>query len=88
MVLRHRTLYCLGGQGSTGFRRYILQRPFRPWRIVRRCKKVFVLVCQSEFMSITATWSEGVFKPTGEVKGAVPGKAYRVFSEDEPLELT
>ena len=39
-------------------------------------------------MSVTATWSEGVFKPTGEVKGAVPGKAYRVFSEDELLELT
>lgn len=39
-------------------------------------------------MSITATWSEGVFRPTGEVKGAVPGKAYRVFSDEELLELT
>jgi len=39
-------------------------------------------------MSVTATWSEGVFKPTGEVKGAVPGKAYRVFSDEELLELT
>ena len=39
-------------------------------------------------MSLTATWSEGVFKPTGEVTGAVPGKAYRVFSDEELLELT
>ena len=39
-------------------------------------------------MSVTATWSDGVFKPTGEVKGAVPGKAYRVFSDEELLELT
>lgn len=39
-------------------------------------------------MSITATWSEGVVKPTGEVKGAVPGKTYRVFSDEELLELT
>ena len=39
-------------------------------------------------MSGTATWREGVFKPIGEVKGAVPGKAYRVFSDEELLELT
>ncbi len=39
-------------------------------------------------MSIPATFSEGVFKPIGEVKGAVPGKAYRVFSNEELLELT
>ena len=39
-------------------------------------------------MSVIATWSEGVFKPTGEVKGAVSGKAYRVFSDEELLELT
>jgi hypothetical protein len=39
-------------------------------------------------MSVTATWSEGVFKPTGEVKDAVPGKAYRVFSDEELAELT
>lgn len=39
-------------------------------------------------MSITATWSDGVFKPTGEVKGAVPGKTYRIFSDEEILELT
>jgi hypothetical protein len=39
-------------------------------------------------MSITATWSEGVFKPTGKVKGAVPRKAWPVFSDEELLELT
>ena len=39
-------------------------------------------------MSIIATRSEGVFKPTGEVTGAVPGKACRVFSEEELPELT
>ena len=39
-------------------------------------------------MSITATWSEGVFKPTGEVRDAVPGKSYRVFSDEELMELT
>ena len=39
-------------------------------------------------MSITATWSDGVFKPTGEVKCAVPGKPYRVFSDEEILKLT
>jgi len=38
-------------------------------------------------MSIPATWSEGVFKPTVEVKGAVPGKTYRVFSEEELPDL-
>jgi len=39
-------------------------------------------------MSITAIWSEGVFKPTGEAKGAIPGKTYRVFSDEELLDLT
>jgi hypothetical protein len=39
-------------------------------------------------MSVTATWSEGVFRPTSEVKGAVPGKTYRVFSDEELHELT
>jgi hypothetical protein len=39
-------------------------------------------------MSITATWSEGVFKPTSDVTGAVAGKTYRVFSDDELTELT
>ena len=39
-------------------------------------------------MSVAATRSEGVFKPTGEVKGAVPGKAHRVFPDEELLELT
>jgi hypothetical protein len=39
-------------------------------------------------MRITATRSEGVFKPTGEVKGAVPGKAARVFPDEELLGLT
>ena len=39
-------------------------------------------------MSITATWSDGVFKPTGEAKGAVRGKTYRVFSDEELFDLT
>jgi len=39
-------------------------------------------------MSVTAIWSEGVFKPIGDVKGAVSGKAYRVFSDEELLVLT
>ena len=34
-------------------------------------------------MSIKATYSEGVFKPLEDVKGAVPGKTYQVFSEEE-----
>ena len=34
-------------------------------------------------MSIKATYVEGVFKPIEEVKGAVPGKTYQVFSEEE-----
>ena len=39
-------------------------------------------------MSITAAWSDGVFKPTGETKGAIPGKTYRVFSDEEVRDLT
>ena len=45
-------------------------------------------VCSIELIIITPTWSEGVFKPTGEVKGAIHGKACRVFSYEELLELT
>ena len=29
-----------------------------------------------------------MFKPTSEVKGIVPGKSYRVFSDEELVELT
>ena len=39
-------------------------------------------------MSITATWSESVFKPIGDAKGAIPGKTYRVYSDEELLDLT
>ena len=39
-------------------------------------------------MSIKATYVDGVFKPIEEVIGAVPGKTYRVFSEEELRELT
>jgi hypothetical protein len=39
-------------------------------------------------MSIIARWSEGVFKPTGDATGAIPGKTYRVFSDEELLALT
>ena len=38
-------------------------------------------------MSIKATYVEGVFKPIEEVKDAVPGKTYRVFSEEELRDL-
>ena len=38
-------------------------------------------------MSIKATYVEGVFKPIEEVKGAVPGKIYEVFSEEELRDL-
>ena len=39
-------------------------------------------------MSIRAIYSEGVFKPTEEAKGAIPGETYRVFSEEELRGLT
>ena len=39
-------------------------------------------------MSIRATYIDGVFKPIEEVTDAVPGKTYRVFSEEELRELT
>jgi hypothetical protein len=39
-------------------------------------------------MSIKATFTEGVFKPVDEVNDAVPGKTYRVFSEEELRGLT
>ncbi len=34
-------------------------------------------------MSIEARYADGVFHPLGDVPGAVPGKIYRVFSEEE-----
>ena len=34
-------------------------------------------------MSIAARYENGVFKPLEEAKGAVTGKLYRVFSEEE-----
>ena len=39
-------------------------------------------------MSIKATYVDGVFKPIEQVTDAVPGKTYRVFSEEELRELT
>jgi predicted DNA-binding antitoxin AbrB/MazE fold protein len=39
-------------------------------------------------MSIKATYKDGVFKPLEEVKNAIPGKAYRIFSEEELRGLT
>ena len=38
-------------------------------------------------MSIKAKYSDGVFMPLEEVKGATPGKIYRVFSEEELRKL-
>jgi predicted DNA-binding antitoxin AbrB/MazE fold protein len=38
-------------------------------------------------MSFKATYIEGVFKPLEEVRGAVPGKTYRIFSEEELRDL-
>ena len=34
-------------------------------------------------MSVEARYANGVFTPVGELKGIVPGKVYRVFSEEE-----
>ena len=39
-------------------------------------------------MSIKATFTEGVFKPVDDVNDAIPGKTYRVFSEEELRSLT
>ena len=39
-------------------------------------------------MSIKATYKDGVFKPVETVKNAIPGKAYRIFSEEELRGLT
>ena len=39
-------------------------------------------------MSIKATYVDGVFKPIEQVTDAVPGKTYRVFSEEELRGLT
>ena len=38
-------------------------------------------------MSIKATYVEGVFKPIEDVKGAIPGKIYELFSEEELRDL-
>ena len=39
-------------------------------------------------MSVEARFADGVFKPLGDVTGVVPGKVYRVFSEEEIRGLT
>ncbi len=39
-------------------------------------------------MSIKATYVDGMFKPIEQVTDAVPGKTYRVFSEEELREVT
>ena len=39
-------------------------------------------------MSIKAKYVDGVFKPVEKVTDAVPGKTYRVFSDEELRELT
>ena len=39
-------------------------------------------------MSIKACYSNGVFTPLEEVRDALPGKVYRVFSEEELRDLT
>ena len=39
-------------------------------------------------MSVRAEYSNGVFKPLEKVRDAVPGKMYRVFSEEELRSLT
>lgn len=39
-------------------------------------------------MSVTATWCDGVFKPSQPPADAAPGQVYRVFSEQEFHELT
>ena len=36
-----------------------------------------------EIMSIAARFEDGVFRPLEPATGAVPGKVYRVFSEEE-----
>jgi hypothetical protein len=39
-------------------------------------------------MSIEARFADGVFKPIGDVLDAVPGKVYKVFSDEEIRGLT
>jgi len=39
-------------------------------------------------MSVKAEYSNGVFRPLERVPDAVPGKVYRVFSEEELRSLT
>lgn len=39
-------------------------------------------------MSVRAEYADGVFKPLERVSDAVPGKVYRVFSEEELHNLT
>jgi hypothetical protein len=34
-------------------------------------------------MSVEARLADGAFKPLGNVRDAVPGKVYKVFSDDE-----
>lgn len=38
-------------------------------------------------MSVKAKYDNGIFRPLEEVKNAVQGKVYRVFSEDELRKL-
>ena len=39
-------------------------------------------------MSVKAEYVNGVFKPLEKVMDAVPGRVYRVFSEEELRDLT
>ena len=39
-------------------------------------------------MSVKAEYVDGVFRPLEKVSDAVPGKVYRVFSEEELRSLT
>ncbi len=39
-------------------------------------------------MSVRAEYTDGVFRPLERVSDAVPGKMYRVFSEEELHNLT
>ena len=39
-------------------------------------------------MSIEARYADGVFHPLSEVPDAIPGKIYRVFSEEELRSLS
>ena len=39
-------------------------------------------------MSVKAEYVNGVFRPLEKISGAVPGKIYRVFSEEELQSLS